>query len=416
MSNLKALGPYIRINNKLQTAILLFSCLTTSAISTIASANDLGEVFVLRQGVYALDTTYDRGFRSSAYLPHTTLVFKEGTVRDIGTKTYERVITQFGQQVYIPRSSIAGQFKDLYGNQEYIFHADEYMCPSEEPECDEDTSIPISRGDVAEILDETSSGRSALRIHKHTDIDGYITSSKLQRLLAQGWVTDTRVRYPKYMKLSHNKIDALSTDCGVTKKSISKATLKTEVSAGISISSVLKSIFGIEAEATVGASSGLEKELSQEIGSSDHSYDVGVLKIQDNEQNAELTYFTSAKYRCLISGPHKQKLFVEELMLFDNSGTLRGFFSFEQLYGWSGTLTPDSAPYRLFGLNNRRAFFTSINSHGEYWRVFQKFYDELKNVSLSAILMSEFNASCPRQKQQDGSFTPTLCRQKLRVK
>lgn len=218
------------------------------------------------------------------------------------------------------------------------------------------------------------------------------------------------------MKLSHNKIDALSTDCGVTKKSISKATLKTEVSAGISISSVLKSIFGIEVEATVGASSGLEKELSQEIGSSDHSYDVGVLKIQDNEQNAELTYFTSAKYRCLISGPHKQKLFVEELMLFDNSGTLRGFFSFEQLYGWSGSLTPDSAPYRLFGLNNRRAFFTSINSHGEYWRVFQKFYDELKNVSLSAILMSEFNASCPRQKQQDGSFTPTLCRQKLRVK
>jgi hypothetical protein len=74
------------------------------------------------------------------------LVFKEGTVRDIGNRTYEKVITQFGQQVYIPRSSIAGKFKDIYGNQEYIFHADEYMCPSEEPDCDEDTSIPISRG------------------------------------------------------------------------------------------------------------------------------------------------------------------------------------------------------------------------------------------------------------------------------
>lgn len=380
-------------------------------------AQDYGEPYALKLGVYALDPTYDRGFRISAYLPHSTLVFPvPGKERNFSNFTASLVVTQLGQRVYVPKGEIAGKFSIVYGRQQLIFHSDSSLCPMNDSDCDDDSSIPVSRGDVAQIVNENKDGYAHLRLYKTPTREGLIKVGDLKRYLAQGWITDTRVRYPILERIQHIVVSSMSTECGQTRRQISEKDVRGEVGAELSVSAVVKVFFGFGAHAKMSASTGKSWELTEEFGSKEYAHQISILRIRNLVENRNEVYFVGAKYACVKVGFQRQKIFVTELSLFDQEGTLRGLFDFKQIYGWEGTPSARSKPYKIFSLNGRRPFFTSVNSHGEYWRIFQKFYADLQNVGLSAILLSEFNASCPRRKQSDGTFIPKLCRQYLRAK
>ncbi len=421
--------------NYRKRAVLLISVLILSTWpATSAAADQFGDPYFLWQGTFALDPKLDpvrRSYRISTYLPPTTLFFiKIAEPIIIGGAEYTRIITQHGQDLLVRTSAIAGgnnpkKFKDVYGEQQFIFHEDSYMCPEDHKNCLESTGIEIRRGDV---LWGEPVGTDFVRLKKtfvaghlkETKV-GYLTSAAFEQYKANNTLTDASQRYPRLLHKKTTQLTSIDTACGQTSRSINIKTLKTEISTSVEPTGFIpwiSNVFNIKFK--LGRETEDRDVVEAEYGgpniATEHS-EVIILE-PDNQGNFDKgnrrIFYIGAQIECLQVGNFRQKIFVKSLSV--KEGTLlRWAFNFEDFYQVEGTLASHSPQFKIFSLNGNRAYLTSINSWRDYEKAMKIWTEQIDDVSIAAIFMNKFNATCPTKKR-GGRVSREVCQQRLSVK
>ena len=403
-------------------ATLVVICLQLTMATSYGS--DFGSRYMVRTGIYPADTQYERGYRIPTYLPYGSLFFvvDEKTTSE---KNWVRVISQFGQEYFIGTDNlrfvknnvtIRRTIANLYGNQDYVFHGNQLVCPvaledrKKYENCDPDASIEIVRGDVAQAVQGNNDNIVELTLHKKVDGNVFFEREKLNVLIEKGLVTDLRNSYPRFLRKSRTKVEPLSVKCGTPIKKISYEEIETSIgaevnasfSSGFSLGNFVKSIIGVDFFANASKRKSEKVQLESEFGGADHGVNAYILLVDDLRQKGLRQFDIFTRTKCIASSRKKPNIYLERLEVYENGATNPLVeIEFSEIYEWpvSKQLTTSDAPYIVWSLNNKRPFLTSINSRADYWNIHAVFLRDTQDADLASLLISEFNASCIRQKR-----------------
>ena len=403
-------------------------------------ANDFGPRYMVRTGIYPADTHFERGYRIPTYLPYGSLFFVV-TESSTPNENWIKVISQFGQHYYIGvdnltfrknNQTIDRTIDNLYGNQDYVFHGNQLVCPvaledqRKYESCDPDAAIEIVRGDVAQAIHGNNDQVVELILHKKVDGNVFFEKEELDVLIEKGLVTDLSNSYPRFLRKSRTKVDPLSVKCGNEMTQISYSEIEAaigaeanaSVSGGFSLGDFVKSIIGIEFFAKASKKKGMKVQLETKFGGPDHGVNAYILLVEDLRERELRQFDIFTKTKCIASSRKKPEIYLERLEVYEN-GAFNPLveIEFSEIYSWSAEeqLTTSDAPYIVWSSNNMRPFLTSINSRADYWNVHAVFLRDTKDADLASLLISEFNASCIREKRF-GTEPYRECRKHLSAK
>ncbi|WP_193182744.1 hypothetical protein [Nisaea sediminum] len=407
---------------------------------TAAMAADFGSRYIVKSGLYPSDHVYDRGFRIPIYLPYGSIFFLDPEKQERDGKI--RIISQFGQRYLIDKENIYfknenGSIKDrtvsnLYGDQHLVFRGNFAAClvSSDSSDrygsCDEDSKVPISRGDVSQVFEGVDAGWVELKFYDKRFDKVFLSKEKLDSLIEGGLVTDLRKKYPRYLRLSKAKVESLSTKCGSPIEKVSydqiekgvSGAVKVEGSFGFSLASIIDTVLGLEFRASASKKKSEVITLKEFLGGESHGVEVFALLVRDYKENLTRQFDIMMKTRCDKSSGRKPNIYIERIEIYekDNPAPVLDV-EFSQLYNWGRDeeISTSSPPYQVWKKNNNRMFFTSINTRNDYWNVFNVFLEDTEDVDLAALFISEFNASCVRARIR-GNYPYKDCSEILPVK
>lgn len=395
---------------------------------------------MVRTGIYPADTHYERGYRIPTYLPYGSLFF---VIDETSTPkvNWVKVISQFGQKYYIGTDNLTffknnhtinRTIDNLYGDQDYVFHGNQFVCPvalesqKKYEDCDTDAAIEIVRGDVAQAVQSSNDEMVELILHKKIDGNVFLKKEELDVLIQKGLVTDLSNSYPRFLRKVRTTVAPLSIKCGNKIKQISYDEIKTaigaeanaSVSAGFSLGNFIKSVFGIDFFAKASKTTSKKVQLESELGGPDHGVDAYILWVEDLREKKLRQFDIFTMTKCIASSRRKPNIYLERLEVYENGDSNPLVeIEFSEIYEWPAgqQLTTSDAPYVVWSLNNKRPFLTSVNSRADYWNIHAAFLRDTKDADLASLLISEFNASCVREK--DLGKRPYLeCRKVLPAK
>lgn len=396
----------------LATALLLV--LGVNSIALAQSFDKMTPQRFLWQGTFGLKLsppTIGLTHRIVAYLPHGTLVFYHPTLgtKQIGSKEYRAVVTQFGQQLWVLNSEVSNStsFRKVYGTQNIIFNQDGFMCPEENKFCDEVSGQEINRGSVLETV-TTGTDFYHLRLREgfgegedrvNRTRDGFLSVRRFNGFERLGVLTDARKQHPAALHLGATRLESLSTRCGEQWSGLSREELSggLEGRVGFDLLTFLSASFGIKATKTE----------SEEIRASYGGAGLATERIQimikrpneDGKFRAQPVQrlYMSLEIKCIGSQNDQEAVHIQSVTVRDERRYLSRITSRDVYELDDGFHTPsDDALSLVYSKNGGRPFLLSISSRDDYRRAMAMLMAKINNidVSLANILLSELNSSC----------------------
>lgn len=386
-----------------------------AAWSSNAQESSYGNAHYLKKSAFALAIARDGGrptYRNLGYLPPGLLLYKDGTAQrasQISGQRWITWITQHGLTVLLQddsRTVSRNPFIDNYGGRNGVFHADHYICASEQVECDESNGIEIDRSTAFSATE--NSGRIDIEFNiedpetGRRDIRGYLPASVFERLEANGTLTRTDRAHPRFVLDAVQEVKELATACGAVRTEIDSeqvgAKLGVSVDGGVLLR-VLRGL-GIGIQGSAGAGTGTETTIATSYGGKGearrfYNFDIREYEEADNSYQ-EKEYYALVTIAC--RGP--VELVVRELQVSEWRGddmVSRANVRLEELYP-NSLKKEDDVVEQIDRLHDRldgRLFLTSITGRKEYERIVDVWSQQTSmDIALRHMFMTEFNATC----------------------
>lgn len=356
--------------------------------------------------------------RIVTFLPDHTLLFNEvkPLVTFVEKEEYKTVITQHGFRVLIPAASISkSSFRTKYGRQTIIYHVDGEACPLSNIDCDDTSSIPISKGHVLELISRDEN-LVKLKVEYDGEANIYaVKAGKFEAMRLRGDLTDAAVPYPRYLVNGISYFDSLGTSCGDKKENVTFKSLKGEIEASaepgdlIAALHRLSGVFKLNLSITGKAELEKSETIKSEYGSDTtalrfYKVRLSVLDrglISENGGREEKDLYIVEELACLGQGPMATPIYVQSATVKEDVKLL-GSFDFERFYPNLKNMEEykkESSPqFQVYQKNGGRPFLVSVNSNKQYNDVVGKIIEQVEDSSLAAILVQTFNSSCPETK------------------
>lgn len=402
--------------------------------------DDFGSSYMVSGGIYPADTQDDRGYRIPIYLPWGSIFFVANE-QDKLEENWVKVISRFGQEYYIGTNNLTFDksdqtfdrtVKNLYGDQEYVFHGMDYFCPvargsrNKYKDCNDDEEKKlIPRGSVAQAVEADDDEIVELKLYEESeDVYVFLRKEEFKVLIEKGLVTDLSISQPRFLRKSRIKVESLSVSCGNPIKRISYEEIEVGLSGGFSLGNFITSILGSEFSAKASKNKGDKVVLETNLGGVDHGVNAYILEVKDLRDGKARQFDIFTQTKCIASSRTKPDIYIERLEVYEN-GALNPLveIEFSEIYDWpeepeeeEQRLTTNDAPYKVWGNNNKRPFFSSINSREDYWNIHAAFLKDTEDTDLANFLISEFNASCGRRKNKLGKVPHEECMKLLPAK
>ena len=373
--------------------------------------------FPMINGAYVLDgvDTISKGnpaeyYRISSYLPPGTLIYFRDRKEYISVEgiNYEHAITQHGQNVWVPQDAVSiYTFKDLYGDQDVVFHASSYMCPSDHKDCEITSGIEIVKGSILKKIEYGGDYIKVSKTEGKITSSGYISADDFSGRQSAGILSDASLAYPRFLHYRTREIKALSTDCGQQVKEINLTELSAELSVKVETPALLDIVKGAF---SVGASKKNTQSAEGDYGGKYIATKYWVINVLEADDRGvirpgvskERDLFVSASIACAGVARSIEPVSINSILITEkrHSSVAIQFKDFYPTIEVSDEkLIPlDSPRYKVFQNNGSHLFLTSINVPSDYEAAIRRLASQT-DLSIAEIILGQFNASCPAVKR-----------------
>jgi hypothetical protein len=339
-----------------------FACLMLiiGAWSSGSWAQELGFPYYMIKSDFGLSVALEGQTRRIVmYVPDHTLIYKDPKplTTQIEGSEYRSVITEHGIRLLVQSMRISKvPLSTTYGTQPIVFHEDEYLCPDNNPDCDdsEDNRILVRKGDVLNIDEAHSKGGSKTLVTNLLPDSASATSPKLLTGVVMearyrdwestGIITDARSPHPPMLLEEVRPFKSLGTTCDMEREEVDLNALKAELDVSVSahplklisflrlISDALDLTLEAKAEKDIEKTTKLTSKIGRK-GQSLQFYQVKVrnLPLDPSATAGTRVFFVAAALQCIGIGEASTPIFIRNVYIKEGEALI-GAVDFFKLY------------------------------------------------------------------------------------